>query len=128
MSELDWSKWPNFSKDEMRCKETGECKMDEHFMNRLQGLRRELNRPLPVGSGYRDPSHSAEVNKEHGPGSHAAGHAVDIDCAEGGFRYKLIEEAIHMGFTGIGVAKTFVHLDDMQPRPHAPRPWAWSYS
>ena len=125
---MEWQadKWPDFAEREMRCKETGECEMDVHFMNRLQGLRRDFNQAMVVTSGYRSPEHSIEKNKES-PGSHAQGHAADIKCTIGVYRYRLIELAIRMGFTGIGISSDFLHLDDMVPRDHAPRPAAWTY-
>ena len=126
MSELDWSQWPNFSERDMKCSETGECKMDVHFMNRLQGLRREVSRPMRVTSGYRSPDHSIEAAKPS-PGSHAMGHAVDIQVNNGSDRFRLIEAAMKMGFTGIGAGKQFVHLDDLQGRETAPRPSLWVY-
>ena len=37
---MEWQadKWPDFAEREMRCRETGECEMSIHFMNRLQAL------------------------------------------------------------------------------------------
>ena len=126
---MEWQadKWPDFTERELQCKETGECEMDVSFMNRLQGLRRDFNQAMIVTSGYRSPEHSAEKKKETGPGSHSQGHAVDIRCTGGTYRFRLIETAIRMGFTGIGISSDFIHLDDMPPRDNAPRPSAWTY-
>jgi len=84
MSELDWSQWPNFSEREMKCSETGECKMDVHFMNRLQGLRREVSRPMRVTSGYRSPDHSIEAAMKMGfTGIGAGKQFVHLDDLQG---------------------------------------------
>ena len=32
-------RWPNFSFDECKCKQTGECYLDDEFMDKLQELR-----------------------------------------------------------------------------------------
>jgi zinc D-Ala-D-Ala carboxypeptidase len=126
MSDLNWSDYENFSREELACHETGECDMDPHFMNRLQGMRRNLGRAMNITSGYRSPQHSIESAKDQ-PGSHAQGHAVDVKCKDSAIRFQIIREALNMGFTGIGVSKDFIHLDDMQPRQHASRPCCWVY-
>lgn len=122
MSDLDWSRWPNFSEAEMRCKETGRCEMNPAFMDRLQRLRMLVGKPLKVTSGYRDPSHSAERAKPQ-PGTHAMGRASDIE-ANGQLQFFIVAQAVGLGFKGIGIAKTFIHLDDWDG---APRPNIWIY-
>ncbi|MEO5330361.1 MAG: D-Ala-D-Ala carboxypeptidase family metallohydrolase, partial [Magnetococcus sp. THC-1_WYH] len=47
-------------------------------MDRLENLRREFNRPMPVSSGYRCPMHNARVSKTGFSGPHTTGQAVDI--------------------------------------------------
>ena len=51
-------RWPNFSPDELRCKETGELVLCEDMMDALQQLRWSLGSPLVITSGYRSPKHS----------------------------------------------------------------------
>jgi uncharacterized protein YcbK (DUF882 family) len=123
--------WNNFSHSEVQCKETGDCRMLPSFMDRLQALRIEFNKPMVITSGYRSRNHSAELKKDR-PGTHAMGCAVDAECF-GTDALKLIELAIKHGFTGIGVKqhsdpnKRFIHLDDAANATHRPRPWLWSY-
>jgi len=121
--------WKNFARLEMQCKESGECRMIPSFMDRLQALRNEYNKPMVITSAYRSRHHSAEQKKNRA-GTHAMGCAVDIECS-GADAMKLIELAIKHGFTGIGVqqrgSKRFIHLDDAPNAPHRPRPWLWSY-
>lgn len=123
--------WNNFSRAEMQCKETGECRMIPSFMDRLQRLREEFNKPMVISSGYRSRNHSAE-RKKNRPGTHAMGCAVDV-VISGGDALRLIELGLKHGFTGIGVkqhsdpAKRFIHLDDAPNATHRPRPWLWSY-
>ena len=128
----DWlaERWPNFAHRELACSETGECEMDEAFMDRLQLLRDHYGHPLPITSGYRSPAHSIEVAKST-PGTHAKGRAVDIACA-GVDAYDILTEALVSGFTGIGVKQKgehrFLHLDDLAYGEHTvPRPSIWSY-
>jgi zinc D-Ala-D-Ala carboxypeptidase len=123
--------WKNFPRSEMQCKESGECRMIPSFMDRLQALRNEYNKPMVITSGYRSRHHKAEVKKDR-PGTHAMGCAVDVECF-GADALKLIELALNHGFAGVGVKqhsdinKRFIHLDDAPNAPHRPRPWLWSY-
>ena len=135
----DWpsNRWPNFSFDEMACRETGECDLNEDTMDRLQELRTEYGRGLIITSGYRSPKHSVEAKKRDPegkprPGAHSTGRAVDI-AIRGEDAYVVLALATSLGFTGIGVSQTgdkrFLHLDDIQSEDnfHAPRPFLWSY-
>lgn len=123
---MDWSKYPNFSEAELRCSETGECKMQADFMRRLQALREEYGKPMAITSGYRSPQHSIEASKAQ-PGTHARGIAVDI-AVSGQDCYELMNLAVKHGFTGIGVAQKgagrFLHIDTFKG---GPRPNVWSY-
>ena len=99
-----------FSYDEFKCKETGENKIKPDFVARLDLLREACGFPFVITSGYRSPEHSIEAAKEK-PGTHAQGIAADIAVKNGIERGKIVRAAIDLGFTGIGVAKDFVHVD-----------------
>lgn len=118
-----WSEYPNFSKSEFDCQQTGENEMCHHFMTLLQKLRIAYDKPMTITSGYRSPSHSIESNKST-PGTHAQGIAADIAC-RGADAYSIIELAVNFGFTGIGIcqkgAPRFIHLDMRE------FPTIWSY-
>ena len=77
--------------------------------------------PFIITSGYRDPSHSIEARKAK-PGTHAQGIAADIKINNGNEAYEIIKHAQSMGFNGIGVAKTFIHVDT---RPGMPVIWCY---
>ena len=106
----NWGLYPNFSKEEFDCKETGENEMQEDFMVDLQILRSAFGKPMTITSGYRSILHSVERNKPNGGGTHTQGIAADI-AVFGQDRYKLVRLAMDFGFTGIGVHKSFIHLD-----------------
>ena len=57
-------RWPNFAHRALACSETGECEMDEAFMDRLQLLRNHYGHALRITSGYRSPAQSIEVAKK----------------------------------------------------------------
>lgn len=123
--------WPNFSPKEWACKETGEIAFEPEFMDKLQELRNRLRKPLVVTSGYRSPEHSAEKNKENGPGPHSLARAVDLSV-RGGLVFQILSFIPELGFTGIGLKQhgsdRFLHLDDLTETPFRPRPWVWTYS
>lgn len=79
-------------------------------LDKLQEVREAAGRPLTVTSGYRCKDHPSEARKAS-PGHHNFGTAFDIAVNGGAERHELIKLGIEHGATGIGVAKTFVHLD-----------------
>ena len=136
-TQQEWptDRWPNFSRKEMECQETGECLLCEDMMDALQQMRHELGSPMTISSGYRSPSHSIEAAKiaKGGPGgAHTTGKAVDIAC-DRAFAYQVLSSALRAGFTGIGIQQKgvslFIHLDYIRPGYgfHVPRPSIWSY-
>ena len=113
MTELDWDRWPNFSKEEMACSCCGEAKMDPDFMDRLQSIRWYYG-AMKITSAYRCPNHPAERKKKKpGTGMHSQGRAVDV-ASTGGSRMLLIQIALGQGMRGFGFGRTFQHLDDRE--------------
>jgi len=123
---MNWNNYPNFTEDEFRCSHTGECDMDEDFMDALQTLRTMYDRPMTITSGYRHPTHPVEAKKAK-PGAHSTGMAADIAC-DGQAAHEILQIAFEIGFTGIGVKQKgkgrFIHLDMLEEQP---RPNVWSY-
>jgi|TARA_B100002019_G_scaffold116313_1_gene99929 uncharacterized protein YcbK (DUF882 family) len=99
-----------FTEEEFVCQETGENKIVPEFIERLDELREACAFPFHITSGYRSPEHTLEKAKVK-PGTHAQGIAADIHVENGIERRKVVEEALKLNFGGIGVAKTFVHVD-----------------
>lgn len=118
-AKLPW-RWPNFSPEELACKCNKYCKGEyvhnPNFLDRLQALRVRWGAPLVLNSGHRCPKHNKAVggakNSQH---LDVAGdiRTADYDLAE---RRLLYAEATNVGFTGIGRAKTFLHVD-LRPGP-----------
>jgi uncharacterized protein YcbK (DUF882 family) len=104
---------PNFTVKEMECKcGCGFCDFDLEFLDRLQALRDILKHPLVITSGFRCVRHNEAVGGGK-TSNHMAGIAVDISTwgMKSDDLYKLMNGAIDLGFTGIGVAKNFIHID-----------------
>lgn len=110
-----------FDISEFRCRETGENDMDDSFIHMLDELRERCGFSFVITSGYRSIKHTAERSKEKG-GTHTQGIAADIAVSNGEQRMKIVREALEMGFGGIGVARTFVHVD-----MRATTPVMWTY-
>ena len=110
-----------FKLSDFDCQETGNNEMSEEFLEKLDELRHVCGFPFIITSGYRDPSHSIEARKAKA-GTHARGIASDIRINNGNEAYDIIKNAQSMGFNGIGVAKSFIHVDIRQGMPVI-----WSY-
>ena len=127
---MNWNDYPNFSKKEFDCKETGENEMKPEFMARLQKLRDIYGKGIIVSSGFRSYEHSVEKSKPKKNGAHPTGMAVDIPVARAD-AHRLLRLALKIGFTGIGVSQKgssrFLHLDTIESNPDQPRPTIWSY-
>lgn len=95
-----------------RC--TPPCKksdMHPDTIARLNRMREIAGIPLVLNCAYRSPAHDRARGRS-GTGAHTLGRAVDIRCNADDTRWKIITAAIEAGFTRIGVAGTFVHVDD----------------
>ena len=96
--------------------------MDMVFMFQLDALRGVWGKPLRSNSGYR----TATRNREVGGGANSAhllGRAADISTVgwSKADRSAFVDLARKIGFTGIGMGKTYIHIDNM------PRIAAWRY-
>lgn len=107
----EWfARWPNFKPQEFACHHCGELPpiLDVELLDRLQLLRTAIGKPLRVNSGYRCRLHNAEVK-----GSAYSQHkslAVDLSLA-GLDAKRLYALSLELGFLGVGLGETFIHLD-----------------
>ena len=110
-----------FTYEEFACQETDKNEMSLSFIHRLDELRERCGFPFTITSGYRNRTHSVEAKKKT-VGKHVLGIAADISVSDGNQKYIIIKNAMEMGFGGVGVAKTFIHVDDRNGVPVV-----WSY-
>lgn len=99
-----------FSRDEFKCSHTGQNRIEDSFIESLDALRYLCAFPFVITSGFRAETHPVEARKSK-PGIHTEGIAADIAVKNGVQRGVIIENAIKLGFKGIGVAKGFIHVD-----------------
>lgn len=111
----------DFSTDEMKCPCCGVCDVTPPLMAKLQTLRTKWGKPIRVTSGYRCEKHNLAVGGVS-DSQHTVGKAADIEV-DAASRYDFINLALSTGFTGIGIANNFVHLD-VQEGP----PALWKYN
>lgn len=126
---MDWAKYPNFTREEFRCKHTGKCEMNEGFMRKLQDLREEAGFPFIITSGYRDITHPLESQKSKG-GEHTIGKAADIAISRQQAD-KVLELSYKHGFTRRGVSQEgnyrFLHLGTATKEDGFLENTIWSY-
>jgi len=102
--------------------------MEETVIQRLDIARDIAGFPFIITSGFRTVMHNRML-KDNGykvseNSSHLLGYAVDIYCENSKKRFLLIEALMDAGFTRIGIAETFIHVDS---DPEKPNLVIWTY-
>ena len=87
-----------------------EYKMDTDFLAKLDKAREFAKVPFVINSAYRSPEHVESIKNP--TSSHIKGLAVDIKATDSRTRYRVLNALIHVGFNRIGIADTFIHVDD----------------
>lgn len=87
-----------------------EYKMDKDFLAKLDKAREFAKVPFVINSAYRSPEHPESIKNP--TSSHIKGLAVDIKATDSRTRYKVLNALIQVGFNRIGIADTFIHVDD----------------
>lgn len=85
--------------------------MNQDFIKKLDNARRIAGIPFVINSAFR----SVEYEKAHGrkgTSSHTLGRAVDIRCNTDENRIIIVDALLRAGFNRIGIAKTYIHVDD----------------
>lgn len=114
----------HFTRGEFLCKHCGAHGIKQELIDALEALRRMVQRPIVVTSGYRCPKHPVEKSKSK-PGYHAQGLAADITVS-GMTPRQVYAYALHIAaFHGFGVDdnKKYLHVD-VRPGPQIAR---WTY-
>lgn len=85
--------------------------MDPDFLQKLDHLREMCGFPFVLTSAYRSSDWDKKKGRS-GYGYHTKGRAVDVYCVDSFKRADILVNAPYCGLNGIGVGKTYVHLDD----------------
>ena len=84
--------------------------MRQEFLDRLDEARHIAQVPFRINSGFRTEQHNAMVGGTD-TSPHLTGWAADISATSSNRRWVIIHALLQAGFTRIGVADTFVHVD-----------------
>ena len=124
------SKWKYFSYDTdpmLACScGCGRKEMNDLFMADLDVIRETCGFPFRITSGYRCPVHNTRVSSTGERGPHTTGRAIDIAAPSSSMRLAIVEAAQEQGFRRFGIAKTFIHIDDLRTSDGFPE-GIWSY-
>ena len=91
--------------------------MQDSTLQMLDHAREIAKVPFKINSGYRTQSHNAYVGgvqpglKSKGS-SHLFGYAADIAATDSRTKYIIVDSLLQAGFNRIGIAKTFIHVDN----------------
>jgi len=85
-------------------------KMDKTFLLKLDEARERAGIPFVINSAYRSPEHNAKIGGKPNS-SHLRGLAVDISVTNSRQRFIVLNALLEVGFTRIGIADTFIHVD-----------------
>ena len=86
-----------------------ETNMNKEFLFVLDEAREFAGIPFIINSSYRSPDHPLSIKNP--TSSHIKGLAVDIKATDSKTRFKIVKALIQVGFTRIGIADTFIHVD-----------------
>ena len=86
-----------------------EDNMNVDFLAKLDEAREFAGIPFIINSAYRSPSHPESIKNP--TSSHIKGLAVDISAKDSITRFKVLDALMAVGFTRIGIAGTFIHVD-----------------
>jgi len=113
--------FPNY---ELECNcSCGLMNMKQETMDKLERARIIAGIPFGINSASRCQAHNI-IEGGSMQSSHLTGYAVDIAITSSRARFKILTALMTVGFTRIGIAKTFVHADD---DPIKPTNVSWVY-
>jgi zinc D-Ala-D-Ala carboxypeptidase len=102
--------------------------MDPDFLAMLDEARDCAGIPLKITSGFRSVAHNRSLIKQgyaaSRNSSHLLGLAADIYCADSQARFIILDALQEVGFTRMGVAPNFIHVD---LDPNKPQHRLWVY-
>lgn len=91
-------------------KEIDDGNMNQEFLLKLDEARERAGIPFVINSAYRSPEHNAKIGGKPNS-SHLKGLAVDISVTNSRQRFIVLNALLNVGFTRIGIADTFIHVD-----------------
>lgn len=97
--------------------------MEKEFLDRLERSRSDAATAYKLTSAFRCINYNLSVGGKP-DSAHRCGRAVDIACTTSYNRFLILNALIRNGFTRIGIASDFIHVDDDPTKPD----WViWTY-
>ena len=103
-------KWFNFDEFDSPDNPGSGMTMDDEFLEMLDKAREFAGIPFVITSGFRTEAHSIAIGST-AESSHCKGCAADISCTTSRDRFLIVCALLHVGFTRIGIADDFIHVD-----------------
>jgi len=128
---LAWSDMKHFVPTDFTCRCESMCdhksRIAMEFVRKLDMLREQLGLPVTVNSGTRCEAYQTKVingspNSAHCPNGDGVSHAADVRVHDGKYLHKLLSLVFEIGFSGIGIGKGWLHLEDTTKPPQV-----WTY-
>lgn len=102
--------------------------MDRDFLDMLDTAREEAGIPFKITSGFRTQAYNKDLQKRGYQAStnsaHLKGCAADIACGNSQKRSIMVRALVNVGFTRLGISKTFIHVDNDSSKTNA----IWLYA
>ena len=103
--------------------------MKDEFMELLQESRTIADIPFRITSGFRTQSYHDDLGRRgyktsKSRSAHQDGYAADISCTNSKTRWLIVNSLLLVGFNRIGIASTFIHVDNS---PHKTENCVWTY-
>ena len=86
--------------------------MKKEFLQMLDTARYYSQTSYVINSGFRCQDHNDSLSQSKKTSSHIKGYAADIHCTDSRKRALILGGLIEAGFTRLGIAKSFIHVDD----------------
>ena len=123
----EWDpRWENFKPEEFKCSCCGRLEVHSDLLDLLQKAREDLGSAITINSAYRCPTHNDNVSSTGLAGPHTTAKACDIHVSNSQHRKQLIDYFSNK-VTGLGIAKTFIHIDILTKDEIPHRPNCWLY-
>ncbi len=107
----------HFTEEEFQCNcGCDSVEMDGTFIIRLEKARQLAGIPFRISSGFRCAKYNTRVGGVDSS-AHTVGLAADIFARDSKTRYTILKSLLGSGFTRVGVADTFLHVDFDDDKP-----------
>jgi len=99
-----------FTEKELSCPHCGLNNITDELIDKLTEARDIYGKAIVINSGTRCQEHNATLGSKP-TSSHTNGTAVDIRVTASSDRSKLLVVLLALGFSRIGIASSFLHVD-----------------